>query len=181
MFKRKKSARLNDMPLEGKVVGIVDDAVGAGFGQLNLRTQLIIKNEYLGERQQVEFIRPGQPGDILTALINDFKADKEIKIKGTVSYDNLDNLTFAHTDKSRKELLKRVKRLAGTVDWGQVTEDEKNILADFLSIIIIPGWGYAEMRLVVSVEDKAKYLIFAGAHSFNGARLYLYKGGEENE
>ncbi len=158
------SDRLKDIPLEGKVVRIKEDTVWGGFGRQNMRITLIIKNEIFGVNQHVSFVRPGEGGDILTTLINDFKDGKEINVKGRISYS-------LYNPGGSKELSKNVKHLKDTTDWKKISEDDKKALKVLLGMRIAPYWG--EMVLEVSVENKVKYLICADEGTVAGADIYL--------
>lgn len=169
---------LRDVPFKGKVIAIGEDTVDGSFGRLELRTKLVVKNESLGVKQSVAFKRPGGgKGEVLTTLIEDFKANKEIIIKGKVSYSFHNEMFMG--DKDLRESFRQVNKLVGKdSSWKQSwSRKEKELLGDFLSRIIIPIFG--AVFLEVLVDGKVKYSIWSGEKDYGGVKISLHKAVEE--
>lgn len=166
--------KLKEIPLDGKVTGFKEDTVwggGAFASRRDLRTMLIIKNEILGLNHYVAFVRSGQPGDILSALINDFKTGQELKVKGKISYYLGDPMALFGAQGDFKKVIKRVKYLAKVTDWQQISEDDKTALREFLSRIIAPYSG--EVHFNILLGDKVKYVIYADEWTIGSADIFL--------
>ncbi|MFH1780557.1 MAG: hypothetical protein ABH841_00905 [Candidatus Nealsonbacteria bacterium] len=170
-----------DIPIDGRVVSIREDTVGGGsflFPRRELRTTLFIKNEAVGIKQPVSFIRPTQQGNILSTLINDFKEGKNIRITGKVSYFLIHPLfqvtVFGKKVGLPKETQKFVDvaaHLVGTKDWKLISESDRKVLGEFACS---GAAVFSETNcLRVSVDgEEAKYTIRV-IEKRTGADIYL--------
>lgn len=163
---------LKDIPVEGKVVGFREDTVFGGsllFPRRELRILLIVRNEILKVDQSISFVRPGGQGNILGTLIDDFKVDEKLNVKGKISYQ-IDVSSMMPRD--FKKLLNDVKHLAGTANWEKIHVNDRAALRAFLGRIISPHGG--EINLKVSVGKRIKYLIYKEEGWVGSADIYLY-------
>lgn len=188
---------LRDIPVEGKITNIGEDTVqgGSGFApRLNLRITLYFENEILGVEQAIWFVRPGEPKGILGNLIDDYRADKELRIKGKMSYlliHPLVNMTgvlfppwpFIMTRRSRcfpykaagmpdaQNYVDKVVHLVGTIDWKLISEVDKKALDGFLNNCPL---AFAENNdLDISVDGKNRYVVCTSKNHGAIAAIYF--------
>lgn len=180
MGKKAENLIVKDIPSEGRIIRIGEDTIDEGslFSlKKYLRITLYVENEILGITQQVRFIRPGETGDILSGLIDDFEAGKELRIRGETFYFlkyYVLNLLKHYQKESYKDVeayinkIKHLVNLIGIIDWKEIPENDKKTLSEFFENC--PTVFDRVGELEVLVDGKIRYSICMNG---DAADIYL--------